>query len=327
MKKKEYTVVIRTLGTSGSKYQQMLDSLMNQTIKPHQILVYIPYGYDIPKETVGVEKYIRSEKGMVTQRSLPFEEVETEIVLFSDDDMYYPHDFAEKLLDYMEAHSDVDSIVPNIYDRSNMTILQKIFLLLYSSSSPRKDDGWALKIKKDAGFSYNVNPSSNFLPTQSGPGGCIFCKLSSYRKIHFDDERWLEQFKFASYEDQLFHYKMNIMGLKVVLAYKTGIKHLDARATKRPDISQKMYFKKKLLFVLWYRSLYKLKRNSNMDKFLLCLAFLVRAFVGLLSLLADTVRFRKANYLWDYFKGYYDGYRYVHSDEYKRIPSFDAYCN
>lgn len=326
MKRNEYTVVIRTLGSSGRKYQQMLDSLMGQTIKPHQILVYIPYGYDIPKETVGVEKYIRSEKGMVTQRSLPFEEVDTDIVLFSDDDMYYPHDFAEKLLDYMEAHSDVDSIVPNIYDRSKMTILQKILLLLYSSSSPRKDDGWALKIKKDAGFSYNVNPTSNFLPTQSGPGGCIFCKLSSYRKIHFDDERWLEQFKFASYEDQLFHYKMNIMGLNVVLAYKTGIIHLDARATKRPDITEKMFFKKKLLFIVWYRSVYNLKRNSSYKKLVISLAFSVRFLIGILSLFADVIRFHKANYVWDYFSGYYNGYKYVHSEEYKKIPSYDAYC-
>lgn len=326
MDKKQYAVVIRTLGTSGNKYQQLLDSLMSQTLKPYQILVYIPYGYEIPKETIGKEKYIRSEKGMVTQRSLPFNEVETDLVLFSDDDMYYPCDFAEKLIAYIEEHPDVDSIVPNIYDRSNMTILQKVLLMLYSSSSPRKNDGWALKIKKDVGFSYNVNPKSNFLPTQSGPGGCIFCKLSSYKKIHFEDERWLEQFKFASYEDQLFHYKMNVMGMKVVLAYNTGILHLDARAAKRPDISQKMYFKKKLLFVLWYRSLYNLKRNTKIDKANILIAFWGRLIIGLLAMLADIVRYRKLNYFLDYFKGYIDGYKYVHSEEYKRIPSYDAYC-
>ena len=321
-----YSVVIRSLGTSGEKYQQLLDSIKNQTIMPDSILVYIPFGYELPKETIGIEKYIRSPKGMVTQRSLPFTEVKTEYVLFSDDDMYYPSDFAERLLLYAQEHRDIDSIVPNIYERSKNSILQKLALWLYSSSSPRKNDGWALKIKRDAGFSYNTNPSGNFLQTQSGPGGCIFCKIASYRKIHFEDERWLEQFTFASYDDQLFHYKMNIMGMKVIMAYNTGIVHLDARAAKRPDITKKMYYKKKLLFVLWYRSLYHLKRNTMQDKMQLCLAFSCRMFVGLIALLADTIRYRKVNFLWDYFKGYYDGYKYVHTEEYKNIPVYDAYC-
>ncbi len=33
----QYTAVIRTLGTAGQKYQQTLDSLVNQTIPPHDI--------------------------------------------------------------------------------------------------------------------------------------------------------------------------------------------------------------------------------------------------------------------------------------------------
>lgn len=321
-----YSVVIRSLGTSGEKYQQLLDSLRHQTIRPDRILVYIPFGYELPKETIGIEEYIRSPKGMVTQRSLPFTEVKTEYVLFSDDDMYYPSDFAERLLRYAQEHRDVDSVVPNIYDRNKISLFQKMALWLYSSSSPRTNDGWALKIKRDAGFSYNVKPSADFLQTQSGPGGGIFCKLSSFKRIHFEDERWLETFKFPSYEDQLFHYKMYIMGMKVVMAYNTGIVHLDARSAKRPDITKKMYYKKKLLFVLWYRSLYHLKRNTMQDKMQLCLAFSCRMFVGLIALLADTIRYRKVNFLWDYFKGYYDGYKYVHAEEYKKIPVYDAYC-
>lgn len=49
----EYTVAIRTLGKAKEKYQCLLDSLVNQTIKPSRILVYIAEGYAIPKETIG----------------------------------------------------------------------------------------------------------------------------------------------------------------------------------------------------------------------------------------------------------------------------------
>ena len=59
----EYTAVIRILGTAGEKYQQLLDSLLAQTISPQAILVYIAEGYPLPKETIGKERYIYVKKG------------------------------------------------------------------------------------------------------------------------------------------------------------------------------------------------------------------------------------------------------------------------
>ena len=39
----EYSVVIRTLGTSGEKFEQLLKSVEQQTISPKEVLVVIPY--------------------------------------------------------------------------------------------------------------------------------------------------------------------------------------------------------------------------------------------------------------------------------------------
>ena len=64
MLEKEYCVAIRTLGTAGEKYQQLLDSIQTQTFSPRKILVYIPYGYPTPKETIGIEQIIRCEKAI-----------------------------------------------------------------------------------------------------------------------------------------------------------------------------------------------------------------------------------------------------------------------
>ena len=54
----KYTAVIRTLGTAGDKYQQLLNSLASQTVKPEEIIVYIAEGYPLPKETIGIERYV-----------------------------------------------------------------------------------------------------------------------------------------------------------------------------------------------------------------------------------------------------------------------------
>ena len=93
----DYTVVIRTLGTAGNYYQRTLNSLLEQTIKPKDIIVYIAEGYDIPKETIGIEGYVYVKKGMVAQRALPYNEVETEYMLFLDDDVYLPPNAVETL--------------------------------------------------------------------------------------------------------------------------------------------------------------------------------------------------------------------------------------
>ena len=92
-----YTAVIRTLGKAGDKYQRLLDSLCAQTLRPEKILVYIADGYPLPKESCGQEEYIYVRKGMVAQRALQYKEVDTEYILFLDDDLYLPYDLAENL--------------------------------------------------------------------------------------------------------------------------------------------------------------------------------------------------------------------------------------
>ena len=99
-----YTAVIRTLGTAGEKYQILLDSLNRQTVQPSKILVYIAEGYAIPKETIGKEQYIYVKKGMVAQRALLYHEVDTEFILFLDDDLFLPDNFVEKMYSFFEKN-------------------------------------------------------------------------------------------------------------------------------------------------------------------------------------------------------------------------------
>jgi len=324
MNNRTYCAVIRTLGTAGEKYQALLNSLVAQTLPPKRILVYIPNGYEAPRETVGIEQIVRCEKGMVTQRSLPFNEVDTDFILFCDDDMFLPPEMVERMLDEIERTS-ANSVVPDIYGGHRLGLMQRMAYYLSNSVSSRTDDGWALKVKRDAGYSFNQNPRFDFLPTQTGPGGCIFCETQAFRSIHLEDERWLDTFKFPSYEDQLFHYKMFLMGYTTLMYYNSGIRHLDARAGTRPDVSQKMYYKKKLLYVVWYRTIYNIASKSRSEKVRCALAFFFRNVIGLVMLLGETIRCRKPRFLVDYFRGLRDGRRYVHSDEYKKIPAFDAY--
>ena len=97
----EYTVVIRTLGKAGEKYQRMLDSLKAQTFQPKDIIVYIAEGYNIPKETIGTERYVYVKKGMVAQRALSYDEIEKMKHIFRK--MEQETDFGEDILKNMAA--------------------------------------------------------------------------------------------------------------------------------------------------------------------------------------------------------------------------------
>ena len=93
----EYSVVIRTLGKSGAMFQKTLASVASQTIPPSRIVVYLAEGYTKPNETLGIEDYVITPKGMVAQRALPYNEVDTEYILFLDDDVYLPPEAVSRL--------------------------------------------------------------------------------------------------------------------------------------------------------------------------------------------------------------------------------------
>lgn len=90
---KEYSVTIRTLGTAGEKYQKTLDSIKWQTIPPKEVIVVLAKGYALPKERLGNETFLFSEKGMVSQRLAGIEACSSEYILAIDDDVEFKSDF------------------------------------------------------------------------------------------------------------------------------------------------------------------------------------------------------------------------------------------
>lgn len=322
--KRDYCVAIRTLGTASEKYQTLLDSLVSQTLPPKKILVYIPHGYPAPKETVGVEQIVRCEKGMITQRSLSFDEIDTDYVLFCDDDLFLPPDYVEKMFQGLEENNG-DCIAVNVYNHHKLSVGMKLAIFMHSFVTPRKNDGWLIKMKRNCSYSYNNNPQSNYMLTESAPGASCLCKMPVYKSIHFEDERWLENMKFPAGEDTLFYYKMHLMGFRVLQYMNSGAIHLDAQAGQRPNYTNKLFLQKKNMVAMWYRIVYDVRGKSAWEKIRCLMAFGWRCLFGVLTLPLEVIHYKQPRFFIDYFRGLYAGYKYVHSEEYKNIPSFDNY--
>lgn len=313
----EYTAVIRTLGTAGEKYQTLLDSLNNQTIQPKKILVYIAEGYSLPKETIGKEEYIYVKKGMVAQRALNYKEVESEYILFLDDDVFLPEESVEMLYKYL-SDNNADVISPDVFYNAGRSFWGKLLMFISGRMKARKDDGlWGYKVMRNSGYSYNNNPKSGVYLSQTNAGPCFFCKKEVFLSIHFEDELWMDKEKYASGDDQVMFYKMYLLGLKQLTWFKSGIKHLDAGTTMKNEEKELKLISSDFRFktIFWHRFIYK------PDKCIVsvCYSFICIMYSLLFTLLVSALKL-ELDILKIKFYAIKDAINYIYSDEYKKIP-------
>lgn len=257
-----YSVAIRTLGKAGEKYQALLDSLAKQTVQPEKIVVYIAEGYPIPQETIGVEQYVYVKKGMIAQRALQYPEMDSEYILFLDDDVYLPENGVETL--YRElVENGGDVISPEVFHNERIGWKTKLARALSGRMRPRfNDEVWANKVMRNACFSYNNTPRLSVYRAQTNAGPCCFCSKEKFLAIAFEKELWLDNIPYALGEDQLMYYKMFLSGMNVLTSFDSGILHLDAGSTMRNADKEKtlaycdFYFKT----VFWKRFIYDNER-------------------------------------------------------------------
>ncbi len=313
----EYTVVIRTLGTAGEKYQILLDSLNQQTIQPSKILVYIAEGYTIPKETIGKEQYIYVKKGMVAQRALPYHEVNTEFILFLDDDVYLPETAVEQLYQYLTDRN-ADVISPDVFPNAERSFLGKCLMLLSGRMIARKDDGkWGYKVMRNSGYSYNNHPKPRVYWSQTNAAACFFCRKTDFLKIHFEEELWMDSLKYALGDDQVMYYKMYLSGLKQLTWFYSGIKHLDAGSSMMNEDKEKMLIYSDFRFktIFWHRFIYR------PDKYFLsrlwsiiCIGYAL-GFTLFISAIKCNFDFLKLKY-----RAIKEAIDFIKSEEYKNLP-------
>lgn len=319
----DYCVAIRTLGTAGVKFQQELNSLLKQTIKPKRILVYIAEGYPLPKETIGIEQYIRCPKGMVAQRALPFVEVDTPLCFFIDDDVFLAPDSAEKMIRCLDE-MDGDCIAADTFKNQDMSIMSKIAAIITSWAVPRLNDNWAFKIGYTGTFSYNAHPQKDAYLSQNAAGPCSLWKMDSFRKIHFEDEKWMDKNGFAYGDELLYFHKLYRNGGKLLVHYNSGVVHLDAQSARSNYKSNfhRFHVRSFKWFCIWWRTQYDANDIHIFRKFFASFLFIFRCiweFVLHSSYSLLHLSFKPLIY---WIKGIKDGWFYVHSFEYKSIPNF-----
>lgn len=251
-----YCACIRTLGTAGEKYLSTLQSLQNQSIKPDKIIVYIAEGYPLPKETIGLEEYVRVKKGFIAQRALPYDEVTTPYILLLDDDVAFDPDTVERISVELLANGG-DCIVSNRGGSYTDSATRKLLKIWSSFVFPMHSNRWGIRIRKSGAFSYNNNPKKSVYETQSGIGYFSLWKKDSLLGIHFDDEVYFDRFRYCLGDDQLMFNKAHKNGYKCLATYDVGAHHLDAGSGHVKENPQKYEELGAINYLIWNRSCHK----------------------------------------------------------------------
>jgi len=324
-----YSVAIRTIGLAGEKFRREIQSLHQQTIKPEKIVVYIAEECERPDWTIGVEKYVFVKRGMVAQRALSYDEIDSDNVLLLDDDVELASDSAEKMLRAM-MENDADCVGADTYKNQDMPLWQKVYAWVTNWVCPHHDPYWAFKIHKNGSFTYLWNVPNEYpvvLPTQYVAGPCAMWKKETLKKLHWEDEVWMDEMEFSYMDDTVESYKLHVNGGKMFLLYNSGVENLNAKTASRNYRSKAtmFYTRARLSFCVWWRTIYevcKQESRTSWQQDVIAMSFVFKSLWLVFVNVFAGIAYLNMKIPYYYFKGIWDGWIYVHSESYRRIPSY-----
>lgn len=318
----KYSVIIRTTGKAGEKYRSLLNSIENSSIKPTEIIVVLPEGYDKPKEQLGYEKFYFCKKGMVNQRLYGISQCNTKYAFVTDDDISFESEFIDKLSAPIVSGDYAISIGPLIEFLPKKGKEAFIYILTAHALPTIFHKNRYNTVLRTTGYSYNRHleyGKGRLYETQSAPGACFFINVNKFKSIHYEDELWLDSHGYAAYDDEAMYYKAWINGHKTVLVADAHFNHLDGKTSqqKNNDIIDYCYAFNK--YVFWRRFIYA--GSSPLGKIWCRICFGYHLFVtSLVGVLLSLIKKSGNQSIIAARQGKKDAKKWIKSQEYKEIP-------
>lgn len=319
----KYSIAIRTLGTSGEKFVRELESIKRQTVQPEKVIIYIAEGYQRPEYTIGKEEYVWVKKGMMAQRVLPYDEIDTPLILMLDDDVELADDSAQRLIEALEEN-DFDCIAAVTFRNYMISLPKKIYIALTNLVFPHWSDTWAVKIHSNGSFSYNNKVTKDVYLSQSAAGPAALWRKQVFRDLHYEDELWIDRFGFSYGDDNLIFNKLYKNGYRLGMHYNCGINHLDGKSSSgafQRD-PKKFYTRSMASLMVWHRICYNLKDMPHLKRFLSVMNFSIKVIWLFFIHVLVSIFLCSPKVLFYYVKGLYDGVRLICSSSFSHLPNY-----
>ena len=319
----KYSIAIRTLGTSGDKFVRELESIKRQTVQPEKVVIYIAEGYKRPEYTIGKEEYVWVKKGMMMQRVLPYDEIDTPLIMLLDDDVELADESAEKMIDAL-VENKMDCVAAVTFRNYLIPLSKKIYIAATNLVFPHWSKKWSVKVHGNGSFSYNNHITKEVYLSQSASGPASLWKKNVFHVLHFEDELWLEQFGFPYGEDVVMFNKLYKNGYRLGMHYNCGVKHLNAQSSSggfQRD-PKKFYIRSMASLMIWHRTCYNLRCLSFYIRIWRVFTFALKLVWLLFVHLGVSLYWLTAKVLYYYVMGCCNGMKKIHSKDYQQIPNY-----
>jgi GT2 family glycosyltransferase len=140
-------VVLVSKGRPGI-LDDTIDSVMEQTLRPSQIIVVVPGNEDLPrKDRGGAVREIVGPLGICVQRNAAIDAVpaETDLVAFFDDDFELRPDYLKVAFRFLEAHPDIVAFSGRLLANGEVSRARAKELVAHSAPDPGTDDTFQAK--------------------------------------------------------------------------------------------------------------------------------------------------------------------------------------
>lgn len=320
----DYSVIIRTIGKAGEKYQNLLNSIAALVPQPKEVIVVLPEGYDEPAEKLGWETFYYSAKGMVAQRMHGVAQCKTPYALICDDDVCFGSDFVQKLHEPIEKGFAGLSSGPLYSFLPEKGIRAAVNTLSGAAAPTVFHTDRYVSVLRTAGYSYNrhLHPEKKrFYESQSLAGTCFYADISKLRSVGFAEEKWIDANGYSAYEDQTMFYKAWLRGIRTVVVADAYYVHQDAKTSTRnnkPIVTRCLVINR---IIFWHRFIYCIEKTP-VAKIWARLAFAYRMAWLRLWAYIDLARGRYTREdVKLVFQACKDGWEYVASTEYLGLPA------
>lgn len=319
MERINYSVIIRTTGKAGEKYQILLAAIERLIPKPKEIIVVLPENYSLPPERLGWETFYYAPKGMVSQRLFGIQKCQTQYALICDDDLTFESDFIEKLYKPLQQGLGAISIGP-LYSLLPAKGVNALACTIMATSVPtffHKQDRY-ISVLRSSGYSYNRRlTSTRYYETQSAPWACFFADIEKLKSIKLEDEVWLDANGYAALDDQTMFYKAWLKGIKTIVVPNALYEHLDAKTSTQKCKPLVLYTFQYNRLVFWHRFIYQQKPIKTLSVICYTYRMLCECFYNLIKLIRGQINLNDCRIM---LQGWHDGVVYIHSEEYAALP-------
>ena len=319
----DYSVIIRTTGKAGEKYQRLLDSIAALEPQPREVIVVLPEGFDPPAQRLGWEIYYFCPKGMVIQRLYGIAQCRTKYALISDDDIAFGPNFVQKLVAPLETGKYGISAGPLVEFFPAPGLSAVVSMLLGGAVPTVLHRDRYNTVLKTTGYSYNRHLQPGRLyETQSAPWTCFFADVAKLRSIRFEDELWLDKNGYSAHDDTAMFYKAWLRGVTPVIVTDAPYQHLDAKTSTigNPRAPFAGGFN---TVVFWHRFVYSQCRTLP-EKLWAKLCIRYHIFTRILFGLMNRLRGRRASGNPTFRDGIHAGWKWLKSAEYAVLPPVRA---